>query len=191
MRCSSFCLMFALTTSSLLAQVKTGESHTPQSISSSDPSPQLQPSEAPASFFATLASHGCPIAISADRHSPAAISTIGTLRTTPRNQAVQLRFHQFYGPKIEQVTVVVHGFSQESRIMPLDTERTSDVAETFQLRRSELAASLVASYLQPTRVFITQWIELKNVGYTDGSTWHASRSAECTVTPSKLALLHH
>ena len=189
MRCSSVCLALALVSASLSAQVRLSESPAPHSISPAAPSSQLEVGELPAFLFATPTSHGCPIAILAERRSPAAVSTIGTPSTTPRNQAIQLRFYRFFGPKIEQVTVVVHGFSEKSRIMPLSTERTSDVEETFQLTRSGHAASLAASFLQPKRVFLTQWIELRNVGYVDGSTWHASHVAECTVTPSRLVLV--
>ena len=71
----------------------------------------------------------------------------------------------------------------------MDTGPTSDVDETFRLAKNEQATSLAASYLRPERVFITQWIELKDVEYTDGSNWHASRAAQCTVTPDNFILV--
>jgi hypothetical protein len=189
MRWTSICLAVFLIAASLSAQVKLGEAPTFPFGSPVAMSARVELVQSPAVLFASPVSNACPIGIVAERRSPVSMSTVGTSPVATRTQGIRLRFQHFLTPEIQQVTVVVHGLSQRSRIIPADIRSISDLEETFQLTRAEQATSLTTSYLQPSRVFITQWIELTSVDYTDGSTWHAWRAGQCTVTPNKLILV--
>jgi len=188
MRGISVCLAALLTSATLSAQVKLGESPDipaayPQAISAG-----VKLGESPAVLFASPMSSGCPIGIAAER-SLSVIVKIRSAGAAPQTQGLQLRFQHLLAPGIEGVTGVVHGLSGKSRMMPAGSDSSSDVAETFHLNRPEQAASLSAAYLQPKTVRMTQWIELTSVDYTDGSSWHSSQAARCRVTPSNLVLV--
>jgi hypothetical protein len=152
-------------------------------------SAQVKLGESPTVLFLSPGSTGCPIGLTAERRSAPVINTIGNAPPSPPTQRLHLRFVSYAARNIEQVTVIVHGLSGRSRIIPADSASSSDVEETFHLTRSAEASSLTASYLWPQNIRTTQWIELTSVDYADGSTWRASREAQCTVTPSNFVLV--
>jgi len=157
-------------------------------LASATLSAQVKVAESPAVLFDAPMSSGCPIGISAERRSSVAVSTVGSAPGRTLSQGLQLRFSRLFTPGIEGVTVVVHGLSGKTQMMPAGID-SSDVAESFHLNRAGQAASLSASYIEPKRVRTTQWVELTSVDYTDGTTWHESSGGQCKVTPSNFVLV--
>jgi len=189
MRGISLCLALLFAGATLSAQVKTGESPAlPAGYPTAMPA-QVKLGESPTVLFASPNSTGCPIGMVAERQSAPIVSTVGNASPVPSTQAIQLRFRHYPAPNIEQVTVIVHGLSGKSRMMPANSADSNDVEESFQLTRAADASSLTASYVRPTRVRTTQWIELTRVEYADGTTWRASREAQCTITPNNFVLV--
>ena len=144
----------------------------------------------PSILIASPASVGCPIGVVAERRSATVLHQVTSASPVAQTQNVALTFQRVSTLKIEQVSVVVHGISGATRLMPAaGAASTGDLEETFQLTREPDASSLANSFIRTRHIHIVRWVELKTIEYADGSSWHESPESKCRATPSGLELI--
>jgi hypothetical protein len=93
---------------------------------------------------------------------------------------------------ILSIKVTVRGTTPRARILPTSQAGMSDAAMTFDLRADQAntnKANAVASDLLLRGFTSVQTIDLESVTYADGSSWVASATRSCSITPDNLMLI--
>lgn len=135
MRGTALCLAVIVSGATLLAQTPLGQSPAADSAASQGPklTEDAKLGESPIVLFASPGSYGCPVGLTAERYSPSTLVTASEPSAMRLSEGIQLGLEHRLAPDVEQITVVVHGLSGKSRFVPLATESSGDVEETFEL----------------------------------------------------------
>ncbi len=142
---------------------------------------QAQRSSCPVGFNATRA--GMPVmrSIAGDR----GVSPV------PRRDGplVDLSFAEFTStdslPRhIASIKLVVHGISARPRAVPAYATPPEDISEVFHLDRIAGHDRFDDAELQLRQSGIVSRVELTEIRFTDGTTWHPSSDSHCSVRPS-------
>jgi hypothetical protein len=110
---------------------------------------------------------GCPIGFRADRQSTAQILTAGS---------------------------AVYGLSPRSRILPADlltsdADTTHIISKSFELQKSSNNETLSNADVWMSKAGALRWVDLTEIRYTNGTTWHPSASTKCRAIPSNFVLV--
>ena len=85
---------------------------------------------------------------------------------------------------IASVKLVLHGISARPRAVPAYAMPPEDIAEVFHLDRIEGHPLFDGAELQMRQSGIVSRVELTEIQFTDGTTWHPSSASHCSVRPS-------
>lgn len=113
----------------------------------------------------------------------------GELRSPEQNQAIQLTLINLLPQSIVSAQIVVHGFSNKWRYVPLsgadpDLAKTVDVALDVK-GNSEASRNLSLSHFTAITA-----VDVNAVAYADGSRWHASSPGACSASPDSFMLVN-
>jgi hypothetical protein len=111
----------------------------------------------------------------------------GADRAPALHQRIHLTMKNLLSREIVSAELTVHGLSYQSRLVTLsDASPAPDLAKTVSLVLALKADSDASRDLWLSRFAAVTAIDLKALTYADGSTWHASSSGACSVSPNLL-----
>lgn len=142
----------------------------------------------PSVLTAPVVSEGCPIHLSAQRRATVTFN-VARMPQKSHGQELELMFSRMNAPKIEKISVTVHGWSSGSRMAPAEMNSKDDAVETFELVRPADALSLLESRIATRKMSFIRWVELNSIDYANGSSWHATKDSQCRATPERFQLV--
>ncbi len=125
----------------------------------------------------------CPVGFSASRTAAPVMVATKSNEQYPR-LGVQLDFFNPNASKIVKASITVHGASGKVHIIPAGDATDTDRAETFNLQNNPGIENLRSSKVWLKKMSAVSWVDLTEIEYADGSTWHASSFSKCRATPS-------
>lgn len=151
----------------------------------------------PAVLVAPPASQGCPVNLSA-RHADDGATVMVSPQSARHGQGYHLAFQPNRSRGIVQVKLTLHGMAGYSIVpascggpnKPEDRTGTGqDATDTFTVAPSADAKHFFHSTVFTEKLTGVQWVELNEIVFTDGTTWHESASASCRVAPNGFMLV--
>jgi hypothetical protein len=142
----------------------------------------------------------CPVELSAEHHGLSELVPAGgnlpshPLNETRGHQAFDLSIKNTHLQRIVAAELEVHGTSSKSRIMPatgavLTTEPAADAVRNVHLASSVPADQSRTNTVSVKNLTSISWINVIELRYADGSTWHAHPGSECRVIPNGMMLI--
>ena len=166
MRCPSMVLMTMLLTSAgLMAQA--GAHNLTTIYTATTPPP----------------SESCPVGFSASRTAVPVMMATKSNEQYPR-LGLQVDFSHPNASKIVKASITVHGASGKGHLIPAGDAMGTDRTETFNLQSTPKIENLRSSKVWLKKMSAVSWVDLTEIEYADGSTWHASSFSKCRATPS-------
>jgi hypothetical protein len=105
-------------------------------------------------------------------------------------QRINLEMTNLLPHDIVNAEIIARGFSQNWRVIFVSAtpgaQETPDLAKTVEVALDVKGNSSASRELSFARFSAIRTIEVNSVTYADGSTWHASSPAACSVAPSLL-----
>jgi hypothetical protein len=137
---------------------------------------------------------GCPIGFRADRQSTAQILTAGSAKQNEPALGLHLTLDRQTTPAIESVEFTVYGLSPRSRILPADlltsdADTTDIISKSFELQKGSNNETLSNADVWMSKAGALRWVDLNEIRYTNGTTWHPSASTKCRAIPSNFVLV--
>lgn len=136
------------------------------------------------------AGEGCPVGFSARHADQGATVKVSPQEKRPR-QGYELHFVPDGQHGIAQARVTLHGLSGAQVIPAGQTAKASpDASETFNLSPTSGGNHLFRSTVYTEKLTGVLWVELNELTYADGTTWHEAESDSCRVTPNGFLLVN-
>jgi hypothetical protein len=113
----------------------------------------------------------------------------GTVRIQDQNLGLHLTLINFSPQSIVSAQLIVHGFSNKSRYIPL-SGATPDLATTLDIVwdvRGNGQASRNLSFSHFTAITA---VDVDIITYADGATWRTSSPGACSASPDPLMLVN-
>ncbi len=131
---------------------------------------------------------GCPVGFAARRAPDGGLVTVSP-RTKLQGQQYSLTFSPDSAHAITQARITLHGLAG-GRVIPAKDISLGDASESFNLSPSFSGSRhLFQSTIYTKKLTGVQWVELNELTYADGSTWHESDTATCRVAPNGFMLV--
>jgi hypothetical protein len=137
----------------------------------------------------TAKSVACPIGFSAQVSGRAIARSIDDQKKSDDGPLLELTFGRREAPKLMSASVTVHGLTSSNRYLLVDNRSDENTTQTFDLGSGHGAAELANSEVRLNKILFVSWVEVTDLRYADGSTWHVSSEAQCRSVPSKLLLV--
>ncbi len=134
-------------------------------------------------------SSNCPVSFGANLSGRAVVRSADDAKIDSSAQLLELSFVPLDTPSIKNAGIIVHGLSQKGRLLPVHNSPAEDAFQAFQLRRLAGATSLNGADVWITKVTAAQWVEITDLEYVDGSSWHASKNSLCHAKLSGFKLV--
>jgi hypothetical protein len=138
------------------------------------------------------ASHaeGCPVGFSA-RHANQGATVKVSPQEKSRRQGYELNFVPDGQHGIAEARVTLHGLSG-ARVIPAGETAPagSEASETFHLSPASGGNHLFRSTVYTEKLTGVLWVELNELTYADGTTWHESERGSCRITPNGFLLVN-
>jgi hypothetical protein len=139
-------------------------------------------------------SAACPIGFSAQVNGRAIARSVEDQKKKGDGPFLKLTFGRREAPKLMSASITVHGSSSSDRYLPVDkrfeeNKTDKNKTQTFDLDSGHGAAELANSEVRLNKILFVSWVEVTDLRYADGSTWHVSSDAQCRAVPSKLHLV--
>ena len=141
----------------------------------------------------------CPVELTAEQHGlselvPAGGSLPSQLNDRRGHQAFDLSIKNTHLQRIVAAELEVHGTSNKGRVRPARGAVLSSEPSSDAVRNVHLASSVPADESRTDTVSVRDltsisWINVIELRYADGSTWHAHPGAECRVIPNGMMLI--
>ena len=133
---------------------------------------------------------GCPVGVGAQLDGRAVMRTAGDAKAKVDSPLLQLSFDRQDQPRIVGARVTVHGVVPTSRLLPAAEHDDANRTQSFDLDRlSAKRQDVVEREVSVTRMTFVRWVDVTELRYADGSTWHASKEAQCRAVPSGFRLV--
>lgn len=134
-----------------------------------------------------VAADACPVTLSASRlggeHLLEAQKPDAGTRP-PAAIALRLSFLATSGEdRIVAATVTLHGMAG-SALVPAGRPRAAESTERLHLHPERIQPSLFRSTVSPRELTGVEGVELNQITYADGHTWHESVPGTCVVQPN-------
>jgi hypothetical protein len=91
--------------------------------------------------------------------------------------------------EIVKAQITVHGLSHRGRFVPLADGSAPDLSRKVSVVLDVKGNSRASSDLSLIRFASVTSVDLNSLTYADGSSWRASSSAACSVTPDPFMLV--
>ncbi|MBB5061309.1 hypothetical protein HDF16_006045 [Granulicella aggregans] len=125
-------------------------------------------------------SSGCPVGFGANLSGRAVVRSADDAKREGAAQLLELSFFvPLDTPSLKKVEITVHGLPQKGRLLPVQPSPVEDASQAFQLQASADPTSLNRAAVWITQITAARWVEITNIEYADGSSWHASETSLC------------
>lgn len=156
-------------------------------LSSAALTAQMSTHGAAALFTVGPVSRSCPVNFFVDRMEAPVVSMFAKDNKLGRSSlGLEMNLARSGASKVVKATVIVHGSSSHARLMPAATNAGADMTETFELRSDAGEQNQLHSAVWLKKMIAVSWVDLTEIQYADGSTWHASHLSQCRTAPSNL-----
>lgn len=129
----------------------------------------------------------CPVQLSA-HHA----HDTGMVRVSPRSdlpgQGYSLNFKPLNWRAVEQAKITLHGLAG-AQVMPANGHPSKDATETFTVSPSTEPNHLFHSVVYVHKLTGVLWIQINDLTFADGTTWHESADSICRATPNGFMLV--
>lgn len=129
----------------------------------------------------------CPVQLSA-RHSRGTGMVEVSPRSEPHRQGYSIDFKPLGWRSVEEAKVTLHGMSG-AQVVPVKGHAKSDATETVTVSPSTQPNHLFQSVVYLHKLTGVQWIEINELTFADGTTWHESADSICRVVPNGFMLV--
>lgn len=135
---------------------------------------------------ASPTAQGCPVNFSA-RRTGGLIVQYANRSPRPISQGLHLTFTR-HAAQLAKIVVTVHGMPAHGGVMPVHSNSSSDIAETFTLE-NHAGAGIESSEIRLHRMGPARSVELNQIEFADGSVWQKSKDSTCVAVPSPFLLV--
>ena len=136
-----------------------------------------------------LVSGGCPVNFGAELEGRAVMRSAEDAKHAIDSPLLKLTFTHLKTPMIKAATVTVHGLSATGRYLQVAEQPSEDRTQTFDLAGPSDASDLVSTEVSVNKMALVRWVEVTELTYADGSSWHSSDLAQCHAVPSRFHLV--
>ncbi len=131
---------------------------------------------------------GCPVGFAARRSPDGGLISVSP-GTKAHRQSYELTFTPGSEHAITQARITLHGLAG-GRVLPAKDSAAGDATESFNVSPSgSHAKPFLHSTVYTSKLTGVQWVELNELTYADGSTWHESGATTCRVAPNGFMLV--
>lgn len=134
-------------------------------------------------------SDGCPVGFWAKRSSGLRVLRASDSGQSGPTLGLDILLDHRSAPEIQSVEVTVHGVTTRLRALPAGVSSSDEVTKIFQLQRASGEKGLSDASVRVPKAGALTRVDLNSVTYTDGSTWHDSKSLRCQAVPNNLVLV--
>ena len=113
----------------------------------------------------------------------------GQPQKTDQSQGIHLTLINLSPQSIVSAQVVVHGFSDKSRYIPL-SGADPDLARTVEVALDVKGNGQAGRNLSLSHFTAITAVDVNAITYADGSTWRASSPGACSVSPDLFMLVN-
>ena len=131
----------------------------------------------------------CPVGFGANLSGRAVARPADDAKKDSSAQLLELSFVPLDTPAVKNAGIIVHGLSKKGRLLPVQNSTADDALQIFQLRSSTDSTSLDQAHVWITKVTAAHWVEITDIEYMDGSSWHASKTSLCHAKLSGFKLV--
>ena len=135
------------------------------------------------------ADSSCPVGFGANLSGRAVVRSANDAKKDSSAQLLELSFVPLDTPAVKNAGIIVHGLSQRGRLLPVQDSTADDALQVFSLHRSADSTSLNQAHVWITKVTAAHWVEITDLEYMDGSSWHASKTSLCHAKLSGFKLV--
>ena len=144
----------------------------------------------PVVLNASPSSQDCPIGIYAERTAAGEIiQTSKSTSTLAPGQGLHISFDHKSAPTIAKATLTAHAYSTKLLLLPTNSDPSPDLTRTFHLRPNSSQPTLLTSDIWMQNAGSIGWLDLTEITYTNGTTWHPTTASTCRATPNGLSLI--
>ena len=144
---------------------------------------QIDPGKQPRVSF-VQSNTSCPVGFGADLSALPVMRSVDGGKTGGSSLLLELSFDRLDTPSIKDAEITVHGLSAKGRVLPVQASPQEDALQAFHLHRSTDGTGLNRADVWVTKVATARWVEITSLQYADGSSWHASKTAQCRASLS-------
>ena len=131
---------------------------------------------------------GCPVGFAARRAPDGGLITVRPA-VKARRQSYDITLTPGSDHAITQALITLHGLAG-GQVVPAKNSAAGNATESFNLTTSGSGAKpLLHSTVYTSKLTGVQWVELNELTYADGSTWHESDTAVCRIAPNGYMLV--
>lgn len=142
----------------------------------------------------------CPVELTAEHHGLSELVPADRkdhpcdLNDLCVGQSIDLSIKNTRTQRIVAADLEIHGTSKHNRVIPakdamLTSEPAADATRSVHLVSSVPADQSRTNTVSVKDLTSVTWINVIELRYADGSTWHADRGAECRVIPNPMMLI--
>lgn len=128
------------------------------------------------------ATTGCPVSFAAQVDARLVARTVYDQHKNPDGPLVRLTFDP--ARPLLNASVVIHGTSRKGLTLPVAQQASEDVREHFELSPLGGSHFISDNEVRVTRMVTVRSVELRELRFADGSTWHPTGDERCEATPS-------
>jgi hypothetical protein len=161
----------------------------PPDVSKDLPVPRFTTGQVLAQVRRLSGNFGCPVGFTASRQAAGQIMSAGDAKEPGPTQALHLLLRHPNTPNIEAIEVTVYGTAQKGLYLPVDSQATTTVSKTFELRRISDSTTLSEADVRMQLIGTLNYADLISITYADGTSWHATANFQCRAVASNLILV--
>jgi hypothetical protein len=113
----------------------------------------------------------------------------GQVKVQDQNQGINLTLSNLSPRSIVNAQVIVHGFSNKGRYIPL-SGADSDLATTVDVALDVKGNGQASRNLSLSHFTAITAVDVNAITYADGSTWRTSSPGACSASPDLLMLVN-
>jgi hypothetical protein len=133
---------------------------------------------------------GLPTAVSADGHAiNGKAIPYGQVRLSVQNLGIHLILINLSPQSIVSAQVVVHGFSNKRRYVPL-SGADPDLAKTVEVALDVQGNGQASRNLSLSHFTAITAVDVNEITYADGATWRTSSPGACSASPDLFMLVN-
>ena len=132
---------------------------------------------------------GCPVGLSARRHAAGVMAFAGSQENVAGRQTLLVGLEQRGTSQLVSAIAKLYGVSRGTHAVTLGAAVSSEASESVTLEPQHGEQSLRRAVLEPRHLQGVSWMELTEVKFADGTTWHATGDARCIAEPSGVVLV--
>ena len=133
---------------------------------------------------------GCPVGFGARHAGQGGLVNVGPASARHREQGYRITFAPGQGRPIAQARITLRGVSGPHVMAAGEAPASgADAAQSFNVVPSSGSKGLLHSTVFTDKLTGVQWVELNDLTYADGTSWHATAATPCRIAPDGYMLV--